>query len=322
MSTSKKIVWIDDNPTRLSTAEAIGAVFVNVKGKDLVPQVEKLLEGAQPGLVILDHILDKTSTTNPLFKRGSTIAEAIKEQWPACPVVGVTSVDKVEDIDLRTKGTYDALFSFHDFRKYIDRIDPIRKGFALVARTNVTAACNLVQLLKPPRDETDRLVAALPDNLKKDFHERSIASQLYRWIDRLMDRPGFLYNGLWAATLLGLTESGFQKVVRRFEKGKYAGVFVRSNDTRWWSSRLSHLLYKQCKPESGEMSWHVGRRLRGIRKEHHSRCYACGEQYPDTVAYLDELSDHQRAMHLKCTLLHPRYQRELYFEDIRIMQGK
>ena len=118
-----------------------------------------------------------------------------------------------------------------------------------------------------------------------------------------------------------LTESGFQKVAGRFENGKYGGVFARDDDPRWWSSRLSELLYKRCKPEVGEMSWHVGRRLRGIKKEDYSRCYACGEQFPDTVAYLDKVSDQQLAMHLKCTVLHPRYQRELYFEDIRMMQG-
>jgi hypothetical protein len=135
-----------------------------------------------------------------------------------------------------------------------------------------------------------------------------------------MDRPGFLYDSLWAATLLGLTESGFQKVAGRFEMGKYDGVFVREDTPRWWPSRLSRLLYKQYKPRSEEMPWHVGRRMRGIRKEHYSRCERCKKQFPDTVAYLDKLSDQQRAMHLECTVLHPRFQRELYFEDIRMMK--
>lgn len=324
MSTSKRIIWIDDNPGRKRTADDLNAKFVNVHLKDLTKEVVKLLSGSPPPLVILDHVLDKTTTTNPVFQKGSTIAEAIKEKWPSCPVVGVTNGDNIEDIDIRTEEIYDVLFSFQDFRKYVDRIDAIRKGFALVARTNVTTARKLVRLLKPPKNEVDRLMAALPDDLKqkKSLHDPSVASRLYRWIDRLMDRPGFLYNSLWAATLLGLTEAGFHKVAGRFEKGVYNGVFVRDDDPRWWSNRLSDLLYKQCKPEAGEMSWQVGRRLRGIKKEHYSHCYACGEQYPDTVAYLDKIIDKQQAMHLKCTVLHPRYQRELYFEDIRMMQGQ
>jgi len=270
----------------------------------------------------LDHILDKTTSTTPVFQRGSTIAEAIKEKWPSCPVVGVTNAIKLQHVDLRTKGTYDALLPFYNFGNYIGRIKAIREGFALVARTKAQTAIKLTELLNPPEDEVERLVAALPDDLKASFSDASVASRLYRWVDLLLDRPGFLYDSLWAATFLGLNESGFQKVAGRFEKGKYKGVFVRDDAPRWWSSRLSKLLYKQCKPKSDEMSWHVGRRLRGIKKEHYSRCYACGKQFPDTVAYLDKISDQQRAMHLECTVLHPRFQRELYFEDIRMMQGQ
>jgi len=322
MKKSKTIVWIDDDPRRKCTADDIDADFINVHGEDLAQKAIELLNGPQPELVILDHILDQTAPKNRLFQRGSTIAEAIKEQWPSCPVVGVTNADNVQGIDVRTKEIYDALFPFQDFRQYIDRIDTIKKGFVFVARTKAGTARKLVQLLKPPKDEADRLVAALPDDLKKSFRDKSVASRLYRWIGRLMDRPGFLYDSLWAATLLGLTESGFQNVAGRFEKGKYDGVFVRDDAPRWWSSRLSKLLYKQCKPKSEEMSWHVGRRLRGIKKEHYSRCYACGKQFPDTVAYLDKVNDQQQAMHLECTVLHPRFQRELYFEDIRMMQGQ
>ncbi len=324
MSTSKTIVWIDDNPGRERTAEDVDAKFVNVKNKDLATKVEELLSGPPPPLVILDHVLDKTKSENSIFQKGSTIAEAIKEKWPFCPVVGITNVDNVQDIDLRTKGTYDALFSFQDFRKCIGRIDAIRKGFALVARKEARTARKLVQLLKPPEDEIDRLVAALPDDLKESSKDASVASRLYRWVeDYLMARPGFLYDGLWAATFLGLTESGFQKVAEQFKKAKYTGIFAPNDDPRWWSSRLSELLYKRCKPKPEEISWHVGRRLRGIKKEHYSRCYVCREEFPDTVAYLDTGSDAGRAaMHLKCTVLHPRYKRELYFEDIRMMQGE
>lgn len=322
MTRSKAIVWIDDNPGRKRTAEDLGAKFINVENKDLAPKVEEFLTGPQPPLVILDHVLDKTTTTNPVFQKGSTIAEAIKERWPSCPVVGVTNVDNIKDIDVRTMRIYDALFPFQNFSQYIDRINAIKKGFAFVSRTKAMAASKLVRLLKPPEDEVERLVAALPDDLKKSFRDPSVASRLYRWIEGIMDRPGFLYNKLWAATFLGLTESGFRKVQGRFKQGKYTGVFARSDDPRWWSSRLSELLYKQGEPASEEMSWHVGRRLRGIKKDHYSRCYACNDESPpETVAYLDAASDQQRAMHLKCTVLHSRYQRELYFEDIRMMQA-
>lgn len=322
MTTSRAIVWIDDNPGRARTAVDLGAKFINVQHKDLAQKIQEFLTGPQPPLVMLDHVLDNTSTKNPVFQTGSTIAEAIKEKWPACPVVGVTNVDNVPDIDVRTKRIYDALLPFQDFSQYIDRIDAIKKGFAFVARTKARTAGKLVQLLKPPADEVERLVAALPDDLKKSFRDPSVASRLYRWIEGLMDRPGFLYNELWAATFLGLTELGFQKVAGRFKNAKYSGVFTRDDDPRWWSSRLSELLYRQCSPKPQEMSWHTGRHLRGIKRDHFSRCYVCKEEFPETVAFIDEKSVEQHAMHLKCTVLDPRYKRELYFEDIRMMQGQ
>ncbi len=322
MSTSKKIVWIDDNPGRSSTARDLGAEFINVQGKDLAPVVRKLLDGPSPQLLIIDHVLDKApSTTHPVFLKGSTIAEAIKEKWPSCPVVGVTNVDNLAGIDARTKQTYDALFPFHYFSNYFDRINGIAHGFALVAKTDSDIQ-KLINLLKPPEDELKRLLEALTDDLKSPSQDSSVASRMYRWVERLMNRPGFLFDALWSATFLGLNEAGFGKVGSNFHRAKYVGVFARPDEPRWWSSRLSELLYKHCDPEVGELSWHVGRRLPGIKKEHFSTCYYCKNEFPETVAYLDEASNEQRAMHLKCTVLHPLHKRELYFEDIRMMRGK
>ena len=323
MSTSKRIVWIDDDPRRKRTADDLDADFINVHGEDLAQKAVELLKGPQPALVILDHILDKTTPKNRLFQRGSTIAEAIKEQWPSCPVVGVTNVDNVKAIDLRTQGTYDALFPFQNLGECIDRIDAIRKGFALIAGKKARTVRKLVGVLKPPADDVERLVAALPDDLKKSSKDASVASRLYRWVDDyLMARPGFLYDTLWAATFLGLTKSGFQKVAGRFKKGRYAGVFAHDNDPRWWSSQLAALLYKQCEPKLGEISWQTGRRMNGIKEQRFSRCHVCHDAYPETVAYIDEMSEDRQAMHLKCSILHPRHKRELYFEDIRMMQGE
>jgi len=274
-------------------------------------------------MVILDHILDKTPTTNPFFKRGSTIAEAIKEQWPACPVIGVTNIDKIEDIDRRTKLTYDALFRYYNFGDYLERIESIAEGFALIAKKSPSTAVQLVDLLKGSREESERLVSALPDNLKEPFIDASVASSLYRWVDHLMSRPGFLYDTLWAATFLGINESGLTKIQKHFEKGKYTGVFSVDGDPRWWSGLLTVLLFKLAPPESGEFSWNVGRRLDGITPRYYSECYVCDEKDPpEIVAYLDSQTDERQPMHLKHTVLHPGHKRELFFEDIRMMESE
>jgi hypothetical protein len=324
MSKANKIAWIDDNPSRARTALELGAEFINVKDADLAGEVEHLLKGPQRRLVILDHILDKTTSTNPIFQRGSTIAEAIKEKWPACPVLGVTNADKVDKIDLRTKQAYDDVLPFSDFSKYFDHIEVVAKDFARVTNATLRKPADLVALLKPPGEDEERLEAALPDDLQRSLRDTSVGSRTYRWVNHLMRRPGFLYDDLWSATFLGVNDRGFTKIRDSFNRANYDGVFARDDDPRWWVSRLAQLLYKQVEPQPREMSWHVGRRLPGIRRKYYSQCYAdCGDESPpEVVAYLDASSEDRRPMHLKCTVLHPRYKRELYFEDVRMMRGK
>jgi hypothetical protein len=321
MNKREKIVWIDDNPDRRSTAADLGAAFVDVKGKDLAPVLKSLLEGPSPQLVVIDHVLDKAGgETHPILLKGSTIAEGLKERWPGCAVVGVTNAPNLTDVDLRTKETYDDLFPFQEFKRYFDRISGIAKGFALLEKKRPRPQA-LVKLLRPPDGEVQRLLDALNEDLKTGSQDASVASRIYRWVGRLMERPGFLYNALWSATFLGLNHLGFTKVMNTFKDAKYCGVFTRPDDTRWWRAALSARLYKLCSPQPGELSWHVGRRLRGIKKEHFSICHRCKEAYPEIVAYLDEATVEQHAMHLKCTVPHPLYKRELYFEDIRMMRG-
>jgi len=322
MSGRRRIIWIDDNPGRKSTAVDLGALFINVKDKNVSDEIAALVQRPAPQLVVIDHVLDKTSeSTHPFFQRGSTIAEAIKEKWPSCGVVGVTAADKLVEIDLRTKGTYDALFPIQNFAKYFRRINGIADGFSLVARGSYESQ-RLVRLLKPPKDEAKRLLEALPDDLKKPSQDASVASRLYGWVNHLMDRPGFLFDALWSATFLGLNESGFEKVRPKLVKAIYAGLFSRPDEPHWWSTRLAEILYTQSRPRTNELSWHAGRRLPGIQKRHFSVCYRCKEEFPETVAFPDEASTERHAMHLRCTMLHPLYKRELYCEDIRIMRGE
>jgi CheY-like chemotaxis protein len=327
MKIKRQIIWIDDEPNRKKTADllnessTIPVDFRSMKNKDLAKEVEKILEGPQPSLVVLDHILDQTATSTALLRRGSTIAEAIKERWPTCPVIGVTGVDR-NQIDVRTQETYDDLFESVNFGQYYERIDAIARDFAKIARRKPKSVSDVVDLLQPPKEEVPRLEAALPQDLTKT-RDGSVASRLYRWVSHVLrGRPGFLYDELWSATLLGLNETGLKRVERLFNSALYAGVFAVMNEPRWWKTKLSDILYARIPPDKGELSWHVGRRLPGIRSEHFSKCYVCKQDYPDTDAFLDTATDERRAMHASCTILDPRFKRELYFEDLRVMRGE
>lgn len=311
-------IWIDDDDKRSGAAQDIEAEFVEVKNKDIAPIVDALLVGEQPDMVVLDHILDKTTSTNPIFSKGSTIAEAVKEKWPNCPVIGVTNAD-INGIDLRTQRAYDGLFAFPNFSYYVNQIKAIREGFATVNGLAAITPGNMVELLSPPEDDSKRLLTALPTDLKKAPPDLGVTSLFYSWVVRLFDRAGFLYDDLWAATFCGLNPEGFKKVMGVVEGAKYEGVFKYESADRWWSSEMLTLLYTASPPEGAEMSWKVGHRLDGVTPEDYSECDVCGELYPETVAFVDAPSNERRQVHSSCTVLHPRYERELYFEDIRMM---
>ena len=112
----------------------------------------------------------------------------------------------------------------------------------------------------------------------------------------IIARPGFLYDELWTATALGIRESALPKIISSFDKATYTGIFAFPNIQRWWASSLAEILYQLHKPEAGEMSWHVGRRLAGITGRDFSRCAVCNEPYPETVGYLDASTEERRPM--------------------------
>lgn len=324
MSNLNRIVWIDDNPDREDTARAIDAVFINVNEAEgsIEKKLGEFFSGDKPKLVILDHYLEAIkSESMALFHRGSTIAEAVKERWPSCPVIGITAADGL-NIDDRTQDAYDDFFDYNYFGSKIVQISAIASGFARIEATAFTDSAGLIDLLCPPVDEKSRLYDALPESLKKVALDGSVSSAFYHWVRHLRERAGFLYDSLWVATSLGLNEQGFRKVHELFTTAKYTGIFDQEDDLRWWANLVVKILYENVEPESGKFTWHVGRKLPGLEQGDFSVCRNCSKEYPETVAYLDRKSSERSAVHLECTSLHPGYKRELYFEDVRMMDVK
>lgn len=329
MKRSRPIVWIDDNDGRQATADdleddaQIRVRFVNVHNKVIEDELETVFDGEQPSLLILDHILDKTEEPSALFGKGSTIAGAAKAQWPACPVIGVTAAENEDEIDVRSRLSYDELYPINDFRRHMSAIPIIAKHFRFVASKNLTSTSQVMALLKAPTSDIERIDSSLPDEIKAKLNDRSLPSQLYSWVQAvLVKRPGFLYDHIWSATMLGLNLEAFGRLSARFERARYVGVFALPERMRWWASQLIELLFRSVEVRLGEPSWVAGRRLRGVRKIDHSRCFACGGELPETVAFEDETIDSRRhPMHLACTKPHSKYRKELYFEEIRVMAG-
>jgi hypothetical protein len=135
-----------------------------------------------------------------------------------------------------------------------------------------------------------------------------------------MVRPGFLYDRLWVATLIGIKESSFHKVEDTFKPAMYKGVFADSVEPRWWKASILEILSKEV-AESG-LSFEKGRKLDRIEKKDYSKCHEDGSDYPETVAFEDETPSSKRyAMKLQNTVAHPLYSDMLFFDEIRLYKS-
>ncbi len=134
----------------------------------------------------------------------------------------------------------------------------------------------------------------------------------------MIKKPGFLYDRLWAATLLGIKEESFQKVEGIFAKAKYDGLFADDANVRWWQCKLKEILFSQF-PDSEEVyPWKLGRELPEIEEDDYSKCGTSGDDYPETVAYTDEAANTRTPMRLRHTVSHPNFEKLHHFEEIRM----
>jgi hypothetical protein len=180
---------------------------------------------------------------------------------------------------------------------------------------------DLISLLKSPEVDKIKLENVIPRELKENFNDRALFQNTSHWIrNTLMARPGFLYDRLWTATFLGLTKTGYEKVEELFKEARYKGLFADKSKERWWKSRLLEILSRKVKTSG--LPWEKGRLLPGINAHNHSKDYYSDyqEDQPEVVAYIDETSEEQFPMKYKYTIAHPKFDKLLYFEEIRMMK--
>ena len=326
MKSKVQILWIDDYPQRskraadLQDASGMNVKFISVMNKDIEEEMARIRSDYyEPEMVIIDHILDKTSPDS-LTRLGSTLAGLIRETWKKCPVFGITAVDKVGQIDIE-RYTYDELIEGDRLSEYMLYIPNVVEGFKRCVK--VKSIEKWIALLKAPKDETERIKNCMPHNAKTDIERKDFANRVYRWFRiKFYKMPGFLYDEDWVATFVGVRRRAIKKYLKYFKGTGYDGVFNNPNDQRWWKSRLYEVIYSKCEDENAayRASQDVANEVLCVKKEDRSKCYVCGKDWPETVAYVDESENAgTEQMHLGCTVAHTLYPYEPMFEEIRVM---
>lgn len=324
-----KVFWIDDNPSRKDNNAALRRCLTSKKDRsEFIDARVKFAAALRdfkkrkyvPDLVVVDHFLSNSSIK--LIDVGSTVSEMIREEFPACPIIGVTSADVIGDIDLSKRLTYDGLYSADglkasDYKAFI----ALAKEFKRVGAMKLTGDKDFPRLLKCPHDDERKLLTILPDSFRNKFNDPSLASQLWRWASEgLFRSPGFLFNREWSANYLGLTPTAFDRIEASFGEAKYTGVFSEAFESLWWPSALRTHLQKRFDKAVPQFPWEAGQLFPGITAKDRSRCYSCKEHSPETLGLIDEGNlTTWVPLHLRCSKAHPRFERRLFFEEIRVM---
>ena len=319
-------LWIDDESERIRDARNLArslnikVIFEDVRNKELAEILQHILSGPEPDLVLIDHRLDKV-LGGGIIQTGSTTAEVIREKWVECPIVCVTAVG-LKDIALQKKSIYEQVIEHSELTENYPLLISLAKSFKFLRKKKPKDVNGLLRLIRVPKADRVRLTAILPEELKRNYDDKSVPISISRWVRHtLMSKPGFLYDQLWAATSLGIKEQSFKKVQDAFVEARYKGIFADEGNQRWWQTRIKEILYSKFPADEGQFTWELGLKLDGVTKQDHSACYVCKKVFPEIVGFTDETAQTRKPMHLRCSVSHPGFEKALFFEEIRMMKA-
>ncbi len=315
------IWWIDDETDRLSSAAQnaiaqpqqselkrhhadleLKKVKNSVEIDDIIAKLSEMKKQKKrlPDLIVIDQRLD-VETERGITQRGSSVAVELRTQAPLVPVVGVTGAD-LSDFSSLQKEQFIELF----LRNSITRRDRIPDLFAIAAGfTKVNEHLrklnslsiktdSIIKLLRTPSEDKNLLRACIPGEFKREWDDETPHS-FTRWIwHTLLSRPGFTYDELEIATLLGLKPKGFQELAVKFADCTYKGIFNSSSRQRWWVSSIRTKARALVGATISRPLWEIGREIVGDKQAAlFSKCYGRSDRNctPDVVAYKDQRYD-------------------------------
>src|SRR5664280_1739758 len=148
MNNAIAFAWIDDTAQRdklllhlVDAAPAgvcVGApIFVGlVKGKDQSALTTFLSRRTAPSLVVVDQVLNKCEWELKIPLLGSSLAEIIRQKWPACPIVGITAGQNIATAsqwyDFEKRSEFEELIEVQNFGAAIELIYALALGFQVL----------------------------------------------------------------------------------------------------------------------------------------------------------------------------------------------
>ena len=332
-----KIMWIDDEEEHVEDAKNLENRMKNFKILFIDPSDMKGIEDnlAITDLFLIDDRFYKSFKLRNDIKSGFSIGAEIREKCPEKPIYLFSAVKDEKGIHgilaQASDSLADSIFDLYTIQRYghnilyYDALD-----YKKIRESERNSVEVLFQLLRAPEEEHEKLLKALPHNLKKGLsqtssieHETGNSIAFGRWVKKIfLNYPGFLLNSEYSAVRLGLSKEYFKKIAFRFSEAEYKGIFSQSlYEKRWWNSELLRILfnlYHDKYPDGDETDPRkVSLILFDLKDKDRPRCVVCCEEYPDTIGLLKDNDDIKEPVHYRCSEIHPDKERIIYFDEIR-----
>lgn len=227
---------------------------------------------------------------------GSTLATDIRQNFPEYPIVLFTrkeifETDLPQIIKKDLTEILDEVTYKDDLDKNPDKILQYLYDLAMGYKSlrdikeKEKNKSNLIKLLASPQQDEDDLIETKPPLDEKGSW---VTFKAAKWInDVLLMYPGILYDSIYSATELGISEKEFlgDKMKDFFKDALYNGIF--NSDARWWKSRLYSLARKIMNEDERSFRLNQGfpmawERIKETKLEK-SKCIFSGESPADGV---------------------------------------
>ena len=277
-----------------------------------------LKEAKNCQLIVIDHRLDKIKDKDII--NGPSVAEIFRQKLPGLPIISITAIDIV-NIDTHAKNVYDEIISGSRIGENTLKIAALVKGYQKIRRRIPKNERQLLKILNSPKADDDMLISIIPDVIKMGKITRESIKKISDWIRKvLMAKPGFLIDKLWAATYCGIKFDSFSKIELKFKEDIYDGVFSNKTDIRWWKSKLISKIFVLNPTYKSIYPWEAARVFQEINKNDFSLCGYCNQEYPEIVGFTDNEAKTPIQLHQHCSIPHPKFEKSLFFEEIRIIK--
>lgn len=294
-------IWIDDDQDKvdlyrnaIENADFEGCakalvepVIVADSVLDSIINLEK--RSLRADLIIMDHVFSRTRNAT-LKLDGASAAHLVRKAWLDVPIVCVTAMlpAQPKKLDQEDLSEYVAVYAYGELDGKLETLFAIARDFKKLRPKRGDYRRQLLELLRTPKSERDGVMRAMPNEFRSQPHATTL-HRVATWIlGVLMKRPGFLYDRLHAATLMGLNEVGFSKVESIFSMALYTGPFSTTSYPLWWVRDLTDIIFAKTQNTAASAPQIAGRSLKGITKADYSKCYVDKPQgdIPNVVARL------------------------------------